>query len=310
MKIAVCLFGHIRTYRYCCEFFRKHLLSLYDCDVFMHTWSSIESTTVTWHNDKIKENISVLDKKQELIELYNLKSIFIETQDEKTEEYGYIHVSFSGFDEIKTQSIWAVRCLHHSIQKSFELMEKYAFENETKYDFVVFIRPDILLHKDFEISRFTYGLEKTDIDSSFFFSSLIQPHTRANDLSMAHANDLIFFATPSVMKNVMNNTSKFLNMFYDGLHIRNKALETYELEMIQGLGYKTWRIEFLMYIDFDILREKNIIEKNSTAGITVATKKMKVMQHWKILKQYTKETLRIPIEILKIMYFIFIKRGK
>jgi hypothetical protein len=41
MKIAVQLFGHLRTYKKCFPALKKHLLSKYDCDIFIHSFSPV-----------------------------------------------------------------------------------------------------------------------------------------------------------------------------------------------------------------------------------------------------------------------------
>ena len=54
MKIAVCFFGHLRTFKRCAPYIKKNLLNHYDCDLFMHTWSEYNHNTKTWHDNKCK----------------------------------------------------------------------------------------------------------------------------------------------------------------------------------------------------------------------------------------------------------------
>ena len=42
MKIAVQIYGHLRTFEQTYKSIQKNLLSLYDCDVFLHTWDRYE----------------------------------------------------------------------------------------------------------------------------------------------------------------------------------------------------------------------------------------------------------------------------
>ena len=81
MKIAVQIFGHLRTFKECFPFLKKNLLDKYDCDVFMHTWDTIDHSTKTWHNNfmpNTNDNVELI--KEDLISLYKIKKLKIEHQ--------------------------------------------------------------------------------------------------------------------------------------------------------------------------------------------------------------------------------------
>lgn len=262
MKIAVCLFGHLRTYKYCCEALNKNLLNLYDCDVFMHTWSTVESTTVTWHTDKMKENTSTLELKDKIVDMYNLTDIIIEEQQDRSDEFGFFVSDFSSLESPKQISIWGIKCLYHSITASYKLAQNYSIKNNVKYDYIAFIRPDILLYSEFDLEKFIFGLKSEEIYNSFFFSALVQRKTRINDIRMMHANDLIFFAVPNVIENMTNNFDTFLSKLYDGLLLKDLAVETLKLKLLENLGYTNYCIDYHMFKDFIILRENNVSQNN------------------------------------------------
>ena len=80
LKIAIQFFGHLRTFEKCAPSVKKHLLTKFDCDVFMHTWSETEHSTQTWHNSKSKVNNvneAILNK---IEEVYLPKMSVIEKQ--------------------------------------------------------------------------------------------------------------------------------------------------------------------------------------------------------------------------------------
>ena len=314
MKIAICLFGHIRTYDECYNSLIQHVLSLYDCDVFMHTWSTIEHNTQTWHNDCIKNNISIFSKKEELINIYNLKDIIIEEQEDKSDEYGNLLVSFSGFNEPKKQSIWGTRCLYTSITKVYQLAKKYQEINNINYDYILFIRPDILIYNDFKIDKFIEDLREDELNKSFFFTSLVQCNTRTNDIRKMHANDLMFFAKSQVIDNIVNHFEDFLSIFHDGLYIQGMALETYKLEMIKNLGYINWRIDYHMFKDYDIKRRiqindiPNDISPKVEEITTVQTKETHFNKHLKRLKQNLHSIISLPIELISTIYYAAINK--
>ena len=59
MKIAVCFFGHLRTFKECAKHIKHNLLDKYDCDLFMHTWSTYNHHTKTHHENRdIKGDVS------------------------------------------------------------------------------------------------------------------------------------------------------------------------------------------------------------------------------------------------------------
>ena len=51
MKVAVCFSGHLRTIKDCYKSHYENLLSVFNPDVFFHTWDSIESKTKSWHTN-------------------------------------------------------------------------------------------------------------------------------------------------------------------------------------------------------------------------------------------------------------------
>ena len=56
-RIAIQLFGHLRTFEYTFESFKKHILEPnkncgYEIDIFAHSWEEVEAIDLTrWHND-------------------------------------------------------------------------------------------------------------------------------------------------------------------------------------------------------------------------------------------------------------------
>ena len=75
MKIAVCFFGHLRTFKRCAPYIKFNLFKHYDCDLFMHTWSDYNHQTKTWHeNQPIEGKVS----QQEIIDTYGeFKNIIV-----------------------------------------------------------------------------------------------------------------------------------------------------------------------------------------------------------------------------------------
>ena len=85
MKIAICFFGHLRTFKRCAPHLKRNLLDQYDCDLFMHTWSTLNHQTITHHENK---NIDGIVTEKSIIDTYGtFKSILIEKQKRNKNEF-------------------------------------------------------------------------------------------------------------------------------------------------------------------------------------------------------------------------------
>ncbi|MDD4519385.1 MAG: hypothetical protein PHI50_00675 [Alphaproteobacteria bacterium] len=245
MKVAVELFGHLRTYRKCYKSLQKHLLKKYDCDVFMHTWSTLNHNTQTWHKNKmINGSSSTYSKEEELQRIYNLKGLLIEEQ--KPKDLGNI-IAIK-----KEMSIFGISCMFHSMQEVNCLREKYARENNIQYDFVVMVRPDIFLKKDFDIEKFIDRLTDEEINNSYFTAGF--PMTSLlSEFRMLGATDLLFFAKPQLLSDIFKSTDKILANFTPNKCFNNGP-EYFLPKAVQDLGYKTIFVNYTLGDCFEMLR--------------------------------------------------------
>lgn len=119
MKIAVCFFGHLRTFKECATHIKHNLLDKYDCDLFMHTWSTYNHHTKTHHENRdIKGDVS----KNLIVKTYGeFKDIIIEKQIVK--DMGYVNITRS-----QTISLFGIYSLYHSMKESYSLCERYSRE--------------------------------------------------------------------------------------------------------------------------------------------------------------------------------------
>lgn len=155
MKVAIQFFGHIRTFDECFESVKKHLIDIYDCDVFMHTWDKTDHESKTWH--KAKRIIKSVDSQtiQQLKKDYNLKELIVESQelDNNREivscqhNYGETQISING-----------LRYMLYSQAKVNNLRKNYQNKHNIKYDFIVFIRPDVKLNSDFILDELNHAI--------------------------------------------------------------------------------------------------------------------------------------------------------
>lgn len=186
-RLAIQLFGHVRTFERTFENFKKHMLEPnqadgYEVDIFVHSWSEIEPADKTWH----EENSSVAGKKltpaqHTLFEkIYKPKVWLIETQTEG-------------------------KRAHYSRDCVNNARKKYEKGHDIQYDWVIMTRPDILFHTDFRIDEYirTYQdeeLKYNPIPKDFVLVGH-SGFTRRNVIDSRYVceSDLVWFGRPEAM---------------------------------------------------------------------------------------------------------------
>jgi hypothetical protein len=198
LKIAVQFFGHMRTFEKCAPSLKKYFLRYYDCDVFIHTWSTLDHDTKTWH--KHKKSGHSIDQSQfenKIQSLYSPKKIKIEHQ--VPEDLGIYEASSS-----RTLSIYGIQSMFYSMEKVNKLRESYECQSKTKYDYVLMIRPDILLKKRLRIEQFI-DIFSEEEKAHAVFSCGFNNKPIVNELRFAGAIDVMFFAKPQTMAKLLND---------------------------------------------------------------------------------------------------------
>ncbi|MGQ7744850.1 hypothetical protein ACUNDQ_11640 [Pectobacterium brasiliense] len=200
-KIAICFFGHLRTYDKCAPFLKRNLINKYDCDLFMHTWSTLDHNTITWHNSTSSKGKSY---KSDILKAYG-EFREIEIEEQKPQDWGVVKIKKSHDSDETQMSIFGIHSMYYSMRKSNQLREEYATKNKIKYDLVLCIRPDIWLKKTLDIRNILNKLPAQDIDKSFFtFAGEVSEFIRG--FESTGGTDCLFFATPEVMSDVVKNT--------------------------------------------------------------------------------------------------------
>ena len=248
MRIAVQLFGHLRTFNKCYPTLQRHLLSKYECDIFMHTWSTMDHSTVTWHKNKMwQANKSTKNLVNELTRIYGLKKIKVEDQNVK--DLG--NMKAVGRDI----SIFGVQSMFHSMKEVNRLREEYQVEYDKKYDFIITLRPDIFFKKDFIIEDFIKRLEQEELDNTVFTAGYPMAGL-LSDFKYLGATDVLFFARPSVLTKMYQNEDIFLNYFKADM-IVNYGPEYYFSKTIEQNGFRAVLIKYIMGNYFEIQRPKS-----------------------------------------------------
>ena len=256
MKIALCLFGltggnssvgglgkkiHPKNgFKY----YNKNLLSLYDVDVFVHSWST--------------------EFKEEIINLYNPKKYIIESQKPFNEislsNFGYRHlhdlrklkpykapyldfndnVAFEKFETL----LWRSYSRWYSTYKSIELKKEFEAEKSVEYDFVVSSRFDIALLKKIQFEK---------LDKEKFYASFRHNRDDFNDAIY----DLIFISTSKNMDSFSNLHKNFEKFSFRPTWAAREQIEDLNLNLSEILedekDYKLLRYnQNYMKSDFNV----------------------------------------------------------
>lgn len=201
IKIAVQFFGHLRTYEQCAASIQQNLLNLFDCDVFMHTWSETESQTQTWRNEKCC--VKPVDKKtkEKIKNLFHPKKILIETQNPDTSGKTLSCLHNQGQSLISVQGI---KYMQLSQKKVNALRQKYQKENNIKYDYVVMLRPDIRLLSPFRLQDWNHEIISSVTCPTRFCAINGFSQSKSFAFGSDLASDILFFAKPETMDQIIN----------------------------------------------------------------------------------------------------------
>lgn len=215
MKIAILLFGHLRNFETCADSLSQHVLSKYDCDVFMHTWDERDAKTKSWHT-QICESVALDEATIDLVkQKYNPTKILIEHQ----EKYADEQIIPSAFIKDYNYSTAPIHFMFYSMNKANELRKNYEKDFNVAYDYVLVTRPDICFYSDFDIQRVIkqctcFGL---NIPKCRFFAAYpVSSHSSTATLLDA-ASDVLFFGTPTCIDTYVNE-NKNLDIDYIRSH--------------------------------------------------------------------------------------------
>jgi hypothetical protein len=251
MKVAVQIFGHLRTFDRCAPTLRDHLLDRYpDHDVFVHTWDRLESETVT-HHERLCMPSPVDDEAIAAIERhYHPTRMAIEHQAPR--DLG--ELTFSNGKRI---AISGIRYMFTSMQRANQLRERYSSETGASYDVVVTVRPDVALYRPLDLEAFlSYSrppVLPTDETTRIRYAAFGPSPLILNDLRGLPATDLIFFARPEVMTRVLKLADDI-----DQYDMRAEVAPTRPRHLMNtyctDIGILTAVIDYVRPRDFDIVR--------------------------------------------------------
>jgi hypothetical protein len=176
----------------------------YEVDVFIHTWTETEHTTIGHNNiyGQQRKKISLVTDKiiNKIHEYYNPKKILVEKQ---IDTIDYI------INEKATNTPRAFKGVinvSYTIYKSSELRRKYENENNIYYDFIIVTRPDIMFHEPFRLDIYLSEYKKFNGNipqNEVFFAPVVRSGI-IDDRHIFGGSDILYFGNKSAIDSATN----------------------------------------------------------------------------------------------------------
>ena len=230
MKIAVIIYGHMRSFEFCFPNLHKFLLKPLNPDVFIHTWSLNESSTPSWHKSH-RKNIHKINF-ESIISRYNPTSFIIENQPSIESSFNKVvdGVNFFGFN-----------CMYHSLSKANSLKQTEEVKRGCKYDIVVKIRPDILINKPIPFNFKTFVS-----DNDVYIAG--NKKNGAEDSIYGYAAVDILNISSSTSMDIICNLSYYVYEFFNSANAKQNGFSNFILKqklkpiMLEYAYNKDWQI--------------------------------------------------------------------
>ncbi|EAI7871053.1 hypothetical protein ACJMBT_001501, partial [Campylobacter lari] len=204
-KLAIQLFGHMRTYELTYQKFRENIIEVnlkdgWEIDLFIHTWDKFNSSSKSWHENLnlfSNDNYLTEEDKNKIQKLYNPKILNIESLEDGV--HGGLLSKIRGN----------------------ELRKQYSKKTNSKYNYILYTRPDLLFINPFRIDTFL----SIYLQGAYKNIGLPEKHTfccnnffrgrKVADPRVLNEGDLIYFS--SVEQNLFRpeENKDFLNISLD-----------------------------------------------------------------------------------------------
>lgn len=164
MKIAICISGHLRTYKYTYKYFKNIFINDLTPDIFLSTW---EETPAELNQalDMYKPKSHIfLDYKRYKPKLQEATAFVNKLTVKRAEVFKMERIyenntfleAYPGYRRLRMDTLdaplsIAIASQFFQVQQALQLMVNYSKENNVTYDLVIRVRPDLLF---FTIPKF------------------------------------------------------------------------------------------------------------------------------------------------------------
>lgn len=249
MKIAVQFYGHLRTFEKTYKSVQDNLLTNYDCDVFIHTWDELQHRTKTWYDQG--QNHMPVDENcvKKIHEFYNPKRLLIEKQEIPEEDT----ILQSHIISDSVMSLTGLKYLMYSQYTVNELRKEYQKDNNVSYDYVITIRPDVILLKPLILEKFIeqQSFLNPSHDIRFCAYNASGDSNATILLKSTRATDILYFSNPEVMdkhvslyEKIKNDDQYLIDNFstVEGLYYTHNRSNNIEMSLISFVVEKDWNV--------------------------------------------------------------------
>ena len=233
MKIAVCFSGQIRTGVQASPNIINYIGNLWDnCTFFCHSWTM--NTRKPYNANGIYRDGYPLDHDTltKFVDIYGL--------------YGKIEVEqLNEISSKKWASSW--QPMHYSWRRSIEVMQEYQIRTTNfDFDFVVKLRPDILLRPTRSMSKeIANCLLKHDKNSFFSESTFSGNYGIIDDVMYIHG--IGSKAHIRARKNFMSTVQGHLHTQCYTEHYVGKKFRVYGTQVGCGINHKSYAMAYAKY---------------------------------------------------------------
>lgn len=264
-KVAVCLYGHMRTFSLCAPFFKLNLLRYYNYDLFIHTWSKLDHNTKTWHKyQHCSGDVTAV----EIHKAYgDINKLVIEEQG--SEELGYtcrvsdVEEKISGLIAVTEKdiekvfvdahqeygfSLFGMKSVMHSMANAISFARDHVKQQQVNYDYVVVTRPDIWLKVPFLIDSILTSFTDGEINQN-----IITSKTHYDFKENICGIDLLFLAKPELIFECMENRQYVINQLLTKSAFFYNP-ESVFFQILRHSGYDWRPLPLVFKKDYNILR--------------------------------------------------------
>lgn len=231
MKVALQLFGHMRTFDNCYPALVKNFLELHNVDIFIHTWDTIDHNHPTWHDaEKVQGTYDTkVDFEKQICKLYKPKAIKIDCQNLFVEEGLY------GSGNGGRVSLTGLRYMHYSKYWSNKLRKEYQSHTNVDYEYVVVTRPDIYLNKSLDLRDFKKEFELSPRPSLHLVNNVVTKFFENKAIQIPFRGDLLYVLKPEAADMMGNSFTNFDFFFKDMMAVMPKGIDFPEVSFRESL---------------------------------------------------------------------------
>lgn len=160
MKTAICISGHFRTYLYLIHNFYSNVFCPFkkigDVDIFIHTWDKLNAQKTAMshlgnNNCYVEKDIN----EKEILGIYNPNKCVIGNYDKIKNKF-----LLSNFTNLEcsnglrsSEGVLYSTPMMYKMWACNELKKQYEIENNFKYDYVIRMRPDLVVRKEIDTNQ-------------------------------------------------------------------------------------------------------------------------------------------------------------